>query len=99
MSVDLRRVRANLERVKAGGMCCDPGKTVEPVMKDTENSEELAYDRKVPLGTEQASSMISVAVAEGCMPGGLIQLRGNRMEPKKEAKGSVGSGSGNKEIV
>lgn len=72
--------------------------TVEPVMKDTENSEEFAYDRKVPFGTEQASSMISVAVVEGCMPGGLIQLRGNRMQPK-EAKGSLGSGSGNKEIV
>lgn len=71
-------------------------------MKDTENSEELAYDRKVPLGIERASSMISVAVVEGCMLGGLIQLRGNRMEPKKEAKGSLGSGlgsGGNKEIV
>lgn len=43
--------------------------------------------------------MISVAVVEGCMAGGLIQLRGNRMEPKKEAKGSLCSGSGNKEIV
>lgn len=30
---------------QAGGRCCDPVKTVEPVMKDTENSEELAYDR------------------------------------------------------
>lgn len=44
-SVHLRSGRANLERVKARGRCCDPGKTVEPVMKDTENSEELAYDR------------------------------------------------------
>lgn len=42
--------------------------------------------------------MISVAVVEGCMPRGLIQLRGKRMEPK-EAKESLGSESGNKEIV
>lgn len=87
---------------QAGGRWCDPGKTVEPVMKDTENSEELAYDRKVPLGIERASTMISVPVVESCMLGGLIQLRGNRMQPKKETKGSLGSGlgsGGNKEIV
>lgn len=73
----------------------EPGKTAEPLMKDAQNSEERAYDRKFPRGTDWASSMTSVAAVESCMLGDLIQLRGNRMELKKEAKGSLCSRSKN----